>query len=124
MRGRGCSTWRCAIGVSAGEPIVNGNDIHGMAVVIAARLCPAAQPGEILVQDLVQRLVASRSGMTFGPSVDYELKGIPQPVPAAGLELASVPERMVSLGAGRRDGPGAAARARGVPGGAVRRPRA
>ncbi|MEA2167103.1 MAG: hypothetical protein QOF76_403, partial [Solirubrobacteraceae bacterium] len=83
------------VGVSAGEPIVNGSDIHGMAVVIAARLCPAAQPGEILVQDLVQRLVASRSGMAFGPSVAYELKGIPQPVQAAGLEWRSVTERAV-----------------------------
>jgi class 3 adenylate cyclase len=41
------------VGIAAGEPISDGDDLHGMAVVIASRLCSAAGSGEVLVQDLV-----------------------------------------------------------------------
>ena len=51
------------VGVAAGEPIPDGDDLHGMTVVIASRLSAAAGTGEVLVQDLVQALVASRDGM-------------------------------------------------------------
>ena len=74
------------VGVSAGEPIVAGDDLHGMMVVIAARLCATAQPSEVLVQDVVRALVASRSGVSFGPSVEYALKGVGELVPAAALQ--------------------------------------
>ena len=33
------------VGVSAGEPIADGEDLHGMAVVIASRLCAATPRG-------------------------------------------------------------------------------
>ena len=74
------------VGVSAGEPIVDGQDLQGMTVVIAARLCAAAPPGEVLVQDVVCALVASRNGFAFAPASAYELKGVPAAVPAAVLD--------------------------------------
>ncbi len=73
------------VGISAGEPIADGDDLHGMAVVIAARLCGAAQTGEVLVQDLVRTLAASRDGVRFADARPYALKGITAPVPAAAL---------------------------------------
>ncbi len=73
------------VGVAAGEPIADGDDLHGMTVVIASRLSSAAGTGEVLVQDLVQALVASRDGVTLGAARDYELKGVPRPVRASAL---------------------------------------
>lgn len=80
------------VGVAAGEPISDGDDLHGMAVVIASRLCSAAGSGEVLVQDLVGALVASRAGVGLSQARSYDLKGVPAPVQAGGLrwrELAA-----------------------------------
>ena len=73
------------VGVAAGEPIPDGEDLHGMPVVIASRLSSAAQTGEVLVQDLVHALVASRDGVALGEAREYDLKGVPVPVRASAL---------------------------------------
>ena len=73
------------VGVAAGEPIPDGEDLHGMSVVIASRLSSAAGTGEILVQDLVRELVASRDGVVLEEAREYELKGVPAPVRASQL---------------------------------------
>jgi tetratricopeptide (TPR) repeat protein len=73
------------IGVAAGEPISDGEDLHGMTVVIASRLSSAASTGEVLVQDLVKALVASRDGVSLETAREYELKGVPEPVRASML---------------------------------------
>src|SRR5664279_4032714 len=73
------------VGVAAGEPIPDGDDLHGMTVVIASRLYSSAGTGEVLVQDLVQGLVASRDGLALEDARDYELKGVPLPVSASRL---------------------------------------
>jgi class 3 adenylate cyclase len=82
------------VGVAAGEPIPDGEDLHGMTVVIASRLSSAAGTGEVLVQDLVCGLIASRDGVALGAGDEYELKGVPAPVRASRLrwrDLAEVP---------------------------------
>jgi class 3 adenylate cyclase len=73
------------VGVAAGEPISHEDDLHGMAVVIASRLCSTAASGEVLVQDLVAALVASRDGVALDEPERYELKGVPAPVRASRL---------------------------------------
>ena len=73
------------VGVAAGEPIPDGEDLHGMTVVIASRLSSAAGTGEVLVQELVAGLVASRDGVALDAARDFELKGVPTPVRAAKL---------------------------------------
>ncbi len=73
------------VGVAVGEPIPDGEDLHGMTVVIASRLSSAAETGEVLVPELVQALVASRDGVRLGAPREYELKGVPAPVRAAKL---------------------------------------
>jgi class 3 adenylate cyclase len=61
------------VGVAAGEPIADGEDLHGMSVVIASRLSSVAGAGEVLVQDLVRGLVASRDGVDLDGTEEYEL---------------------------------------------------
>lgn len=71
------------VGIAAGEPIADGDDLHGMPVVIASRLSEAASSGEVLVQDLVRALIASRDMGALGELREYELKGVPEPVRAS-----------------------------------------
>lgn len=48
------------IGIHAGEPVQDEGDFHGSAVVVARRLCDAADGGQILASELVSALVGSR----------------------------------------------------------------
>lgn len=71
------------VGLQTGDPIV-GDDgrFFGMSVVVAARLCAVAQPGQLLVSDLVRALVAPRGAFEFEPVGDLTLKGVGEPVTA------------------------------------------
>lgn len=66
------------IGINTGEPIQEGGDYFGSMVNLAARICAAAGPGQVLVAETT-RFVAGRI-----ESVDYvdrglhELKGFPE----------------------------------------------
>jgi class 3 adenylate cyclase len=63
-------------GVHTGEVEVRGNDIAGLAVTIAKRVCDLATPGEVLVSGAIPPLVAG-SGLVFEDRGDHELKGVP-----------------------------------------------
>jgi class 3 adenylate cyclase len=63
-------------GVNTGEVEVRGDDIAGMAVTIAKRVCDLAGPGEVLASHAVEAAVAG-SGITFTDRGDHELKGVP-----------------------------------------------
>src|ERR1700709_2002900 len=63
------------IGVAAGEPIPDGDALHGLTVGNASRVSSAAPTGEVLVQDLVEALVASRDGVSLETARNYGLKG-------------------------------------------------
>jgi class 3 adenylate cyclase len=65
---------RC--GVHVGEVEQRDDDIAGIAVHTAARICSAAQPGEILVSRTVTDLVAG-SGIDFRDRGEHQLKGVP-----------------------------------------------
>jgi class 3 adenylate cyclase/tetratricopeptide (TPR) repeat protein len=72
---------RIRVGASSGETTRDGNDIFGIAVVEAARLCAAAGPGQILVSDLVKALNRGLEYkfLTVG---QLQLKGLPEPIAA------------------------------------------
>jgi class 3 adenylate cyclase/tetratricopeptide (TPR) repeat protein len=76
---------RIRIGASCGEVNREDHDIFGISVVEAARLCAAAAPGQILVADLVSRLVRGL-GYRFGTVSEFSLKGMPDPVQACLVE--------------------------------------
>ena len=82
---------RVRIGMSAGDVEVVDDDYFGEPVVEAARLCAAAEPGSILVVELV-RLLAGRA-------VAYEF-GEPTPVAGQGPPRAG-PRVRGHLGVGR-----------------------
>lgn len=64
------------VGVSLGELVFENDDLHGLPANEAARLCAAAQDGEVLVADIVRTVVASRSNATFVDRGRLELKGL------------------------------------------------
>ena len=63
-------------GLHTGEIEVQGADIGGLAVHIAARILGLAGPGEVVVSGTVRDLVAG-SGFTFEDRGTHELKGVP-----------------------------------------------
>jgi DNA-binding SARP family transcriptional activator/class 3 adenylate cyclase len=63
-------------GLHTGEVELVGDDIAGIAVNIAARVCALAGPGEVLVSRTVVDLVAG-SGLEFVPRGEHELGGLP-----------------------------------------------
>ncbi|MCH8900915.1 MAG: adenylate/guanylate cyclase domain-containing protein, partial [Chloroflexi bacterium] len=48
------------IGLNAGEPVVEEDDLFGTSVDLAKRICDHAEPGEILVSDVVRQLAAGK----------------------------------------------------------------
>jgi class 3 adenylate cyclase/alpha-beta hydrolase superfamily lysophospholipase len=64
------------IGLNAGEVIARGDELVGIAVHAAARICSASEPGRILVGDPVRMLVVG-SAFAFEDAGEHELKGVP-----------------------------------------------
>ncbi len=65
-------------GLHCGEVEVMGDDVGGIAVHVAARVCSAAEPDEVLVTSTVKDLVAG-SGVMFTDRGQPPLKGIDRP---------------------------------------------
>ena len=63
-------------GIHTGEVELRGDDIAGLAVTIAKRVCDLAGPGEVLVSSAIPPVVVS-SGIDFEDRGDHELKGVP-----------------------------------------------
>jgi class 3 adenylate cyclase len=71
---------RIRIGISAGEPVEDREDLFGAAVQLAARACAWAQPGQIRVSNVVAGLCIGKS-LTFVDLGGVPLKGFDNPVP-------------------------------------------
>ncbi|MGH9039382.1 MAG: ATP-binding protein, partial [Acidimicrobiia bacterium] len=83
------------VGLSLGEVTFEDGDIHGTAVVEAARLVARAGPSEILATGLLRAVVGTRSPAGFIDRGALELKGLPEPVPT--YEVVWAPKAEVSL---------------------------
>jgi class 3 adenylate cyclase len=71
-----------SIGISAGEPITDDNDdLFGAAVQLAARLCDAAQAGDIAVSIAVHELCMGKQ-FRFEDRGAIPLKGLPEQIQA------------------------------------------
>ena len=68
------------MGISLGDVIDDGVDIHGEGVNIAARIEALAQPGEICVTALVRDTVRNRVAVQFEDLGMYNLKHVTAPV--------------------------------------------
>src|SRR5271163_1332170 len=92
------------IGVSLGDTTVEDGDHFGEPVVEAARLCAAADGGQVLISDLVRQIAGARDGHDFRSLGGLELKGLSTPVqtfelrwaPAEGAAIP-LPQRLREL---------------------------
>ena len=78
---------RLRIGINAGEPIAEDDDLHGISVNIAKRLESAAPENGILVSDVVRQAVAGKD-FDFVGQGEVKLKGFEEPVRAWSVEWA------------------------------------
>ena len=67
------------VGISAGEPVAESNDIFGAAVSLAARICAHASPGQVLVSSAVRDLSIGKR-YTFVDRGPIALKGFDEPI--------------------------------------------
>ena len=70
---------RVRVGMGAGEPVEEGRDFFGAAVQLASRICGHAEPGQILVPNLVRELCIGKR-FSFLDRGEAELKGFADPV--------------------------------------------
>jgi class 3 adenylate cyclase len=67
------------VGMNAGEPIAEDEDLFGTAVIEAARIAAAAKGGEILVSNVVRELAKGKDFL-FADRGEVALKGFDEPV--------------------------------------------
>ncbi len=67
------------IGLNAGEPIAEDDDLYGTAVNLAARICAHAEAGQILAPIVVRELAAGKPFL-FADLGETELRGFEDPV--------------------------------------------
>jgi adenylate cyclase len=68
------------IGINLGDVIMEGDDIYGDGVNIAARLEPLAEPGGICVSSIVNESVGNRIDVRFTDAGDISVKNIDRPI--------------------------------------------
>jgi adenylate cyclase len=68
------------IGVNLGDVIIEGDDIYGDGVNVAARLEPLAQPGGVCIASIVNESVGNRIDVRFKDGGEVAMKNIDRPV--------------------------------------------
>jgi class 3 adenylate cyclase len=72
-------------GVHTGEVEVRGDDIAGLAVTIAKRVCDLAGPGQVFLSETVRGHLVG-TGIEFADRGEHELKGVPGSWPLFSVE--------------------------------------
>src|SRR3954468_17119084 len=82
------------VGIDAGEPIPDGDDLYGTPVIVASRLCDLADAGEILASEVVCRIAAARIEEPIQAAGALKLRGVDQRVAAGDVQWsgAALPE--------------------------------
>jgi adenylate cyclase len=68
------------IGINLGDVIIEGDDIYGDGVNIAARLEPLAEPGGICVSSIVNESIGNRIDVRFQDGGQINVKNIDRPL--------------------------------------------
>ncbi len=76
---------RVRIGIHAGEPVADHNDLFGATVQLANRLCSGAEGGSIVVSELVRGLCEGDAAR-FEPLGEWQLKGFAEMIPVFRFE--------------------------------------
>ncbi len=70
---------RVRVGLNAGEPIAEDEDLFGLSVIKASRIADRAEPGQVLVSRVVTDLCEGKR-FTFESLGEVVLKGLAEPV--------------------------------------------
>jgi adenylate cyclase len=70
---------RVRVGLSAGEPIAEDEDLFGSSVILASRIAAQAKGGEIVLANVVRELAAGK-GFLFADRGEVTLRGFEDPV--------------------------------------------
>jgi adenylate cyclase len=68
------------IGINIGDVIIEGDDIYGDGVNVAARLEALAEPGAICVSRTVYNHTKAKVAFGFEPMGEHRVKNIPEPI--------------------------------------------
>src|ERR1700751_2507960 len=82
------------IGVNVGDIIIDGDDIFGDGVNVAARLQTLAEPGGICVSRVVRDQVLDKLSVAFEDLGAQEVKNIARPVEVYRVDLGSAAPRV------------------------------
>lgn len=93
------------VGIATGDVAVVHHDVLGTPVVVAARLCRAAAPDQILATALVLAAAGTRTDVRTDWGGPLDLKGLPSPVDAISIRWQPTPTDR-----GLDEAPGAAGR--------------
>lgn len=97
---------RLRVGVHLGDVVTDDEDIYGDGVNVAARLQQAAEPGAVLVSDIVHRSIDDKMRALFRGAGMREFKNMPDPVavfewggqgPAAVASTGPAKARMIAV---------------------------
>src|SRR6476661_4417921 len=80
------------VGIHVGDIIIEGGDIFGDGVNIAARLESIAQPGGICISDDAYRQVSGKLDVAFEDGGEQELKNIARPVKVYWIQIDKKPQ--------------------------------
>src|SRR5260221_9289373 len=78
------------IGINVGDVIVEGRDLYGDAVNIAARLEGVAEPGGICISRVVRDHIRDKLAFPFADTGEESVKNIARPVRVYALSAASI----------------------------------
>jgi adenylate cyclase len=78
------------IGINLGDVIIDGEDIYGDGVNIAARLEALAEPGGICISRVVRDQIRDKLAYSFEDMGEQSVKNIARPVRAYGMSAAAV----------------------------------
>jgi DNA-binding NarL/FixJ family response regulator/class 3 adenylate cyclase len=80
------------IGLDAGEPLPDGDDLYGTPVIVASRLCETAAAGEILASEVVCKIAGHRVAEVIQPAGALRLRGIGERVAVAQVRWREEPD--------------------------------
>ena len=78
------------IGINVGDIMVDGDDIFGDGVNVAARLESISEPGGICISDVVHQQVSGRVEAMFADLGEQNLKNIARPVRTFALKVGGI----------------------------------
>ncbi len=84
------------VGLNLGDVIIEGDNLYGDGVNVAARLEAAAEPGGITLSGKFHDEVCRKLDMSFVSTGEQVMKNITNPVPTYKIEVSSLPKTEAS----------------------------